>query len=521
MNTKISVQFLGGTAGHLTGSCTQITVTNGKETTKILVDAGLIQGKFQNNLEKNREILNILKPRDIDMVIISHPHVDHIGRLPLLVREGFRGRIICTADAAEIIPPMLMDSAKIQKLKTRRENEPITAKNTRKNRHWGGDYSNLWLGGYDHKKTKEKQAHGQSSTNPRPLYDETDVIRTCQLIKNNGYEYGGWIRLAKRISLKFYRSGHILGGAISVIRISGRDQDVHLVFSGDLGQPEGFILQPPELISEAVDFFFIEATYGGTDHPDREMEIFRLRCAIKAALERGGKVIIPSFVLERSQEMIYLLSFLIASGQLPETKIFLDSPLADKLTTIFSRAWEKGLFSDKYRLDFNPFSVATSPCLQIINSYKESEELRSIPESYIVIAGSGDGDAGRIREHLRVGLKNPDNLVCLVGYLSKHSLGRKLKDGATGVVMNRQEIAVAAQVASFNSFSAHADSSFLVKYTTDIIPDDDRHDRKIFVVHGGVDEAAALRQALINSLPVNGWDKNIIIPRLEEKVKLL
>jgi metallo-beta-lactamase family protein len=508
---KAKVKFLGGVADHLTGSCYLLVVSEGKKISKILIDAGLIQGSFKDSVLNNKEILKQIKPSEIDYIILTHSHIDHIGRLPLFTKNGFKGRIMCTKSTKDLLGVMLEDSAKIQMAEAAYFNKKLLKAEKEGESQKGNCRDSSTLGNYD--RIKRKKADQKNKDCCEPLYTFDDVLLLNPLIKNDGYDYHDWIRLTHTIALKFYPSGHVIGGAIVVLRIDSKPKDVYLCFTGDLGRRDGIILPPPEVVSEPVDYLFLESTYGGRVHPDRDQEISKLLDLVRLGAQRNKRIIIPSFALERSQEIIYLLSYYMEQGLVPEVPIYLDSPLGSKITSTFSDGWLTGMFSDQSRLKFNPFDPAKNPYLHIVSKQADSDSLISKTNKYIVIAGSGMCDAGRVRGHLRENLPKNDTIVCLVGYMAENSLGRKLKDGAAVVKMNGQEIEVKAEVISFDSFSAHADGPFLVDYSKAVLTSNKINPQTIFLVHGEGVSAKALKKDLEINLP----EVEVMIPEINEE----
>jgi metallo-beta-lactamase family protein len=503
---KLSVKFLGGTAdnGNLTGSCTLLKIKQKKTETNILVDTGLWQGKQEQSLERNKNILKNVDPRSITAVVLTHSHIDHIGRLPFLAKNGFQGRVYCTKPTADILGIMLEDSAKIM------ESE---AKYLRRK---------LKETGAVRPKQNQKKSPGHKPKGPKALFTCDDVTETLQQIKNNGYDYRQWIRLDHNVYLQFYPSGHVLGGAICVIRVDRKKKkQTFLGFSGDLGRKDGIILPPPAEIKIPIHYWFTESTYGGITHPPRDEEINTMLDLIRQAARTNGKILIPSFALERTQEILYLLSYYMSIGIIPEIPIYLDSPLATKITHIFSRYWDTKMFKGQEILDFNPFNRQNIFLKAIVDDFK-SVEISKSPGPYLLIAGSGMCDAGRIRNHLRENLGNKNTTVCLVGYMTEGSLGSKLKEGMAFVKMNGQEIEVKANVVSFNSLSAHADGPFLVEFTSSLI-NSKKNDSSIFILHGDEKSGLSLKRDLLNNFTENNgeWKKNIILPNLNETIDLL
>ncbi|NCO00120.1 MBL fold metallo-hydrolase [Candidatus Falkowbacteria bacterium] len=517
MNTKIHAQFLGGVAydDNLTGSSILITIEQGKQTTRLLLDAGLIQC-YKQALERNAEILHWLRPEHIDGVILTHAHIDHVGRLPFLTKHGFKGKIYCTEGTRNLLPVMLRDSAKIQAKETLilRAKSRKQKQNDAKKEDFSRD--KMTMGSYD----KKKKKYSKNSNKIEPLYEMTHVEQTCLLIKNGGLPYESWHKLAKNVSLKLYPSGHILGGAICVIRIKSSPQNIYLGFSGDLGRDDGVILPPPKMIIEPMNYWFIESTYGGKKHPAHKNEITKLLNLIKEIYNSGKKMIMPSFALERAQEIIYLLSYYMQTKKIPPIPIFLDSPMAIEITQVFAANWNSGMFEGQDKLIFNPFQTGSDSYLKTITDDKSSVTLSETPGPYIVIAASGMCDAGRVRTHLRAGLGNNKTVVALVGYMAKNSLGRKLKDGLPIVCMNGEEILVKAKIVSFDSFSAHADGPHLVNYTKEVVNIQPQANKKIFIIHGEEEGATNLKMDLIDALPKGSWLKQIIIPKLGQDITL-
>ena len=471
--------FLGGIASEITGSCYHLTITEGDKSTQILVDIGLIQGSFKESLEINRAILKQINPSEINFIILTHSHMDHIGRLPLLVKHGFKGQVLCTASTSKILKPMLEDSAKIQLAEA------------------------AYL-----LKTMGKKIE--------PLYLSMDVEKVQPLLKIV-CRHGQWLKLGKNIHVKFYNSGHVMGGAIIVLRTKDGNENSFFCFTGDLGRRDGIILPPPETVKEKVDYLIVESTYGGKVNPGREEEITKLLELIRISHQKSKRVIIPSFALERTQEIIYLLSYHMQNGNIPKVPMYLDAPLGTKITKIFAEAWGRGMFSDQAMLDFNPFDEDQNPFLNIINESYESDALIAKKGNYIVIAGSGMCDSGRVRGHLRAHLREEDTMVFLVGYMAKNSLGRLLKESRK-VRMNKEEIFVRAEIVAFDSFSAHADGQFLLDYVQEMFQREEDKQRRIFIVHGELESARALQTEL--RLALKEKKVKVVIPELNEKVEL-
>lgn len=520
MTLKINAQYLGGVADgeNLTGSCIYIEIIRGKKISKILIDAGLLQCDFRNSIIRNEEILKYINPARIDCIITTHSHIDHSGRLPFMVKNGFSGDIFVTRPTCALLGVMLSDSANIQESEANYLN--------RKRRK--SDSDNNTVKYKKREKPKERNRERRSKKTKKykdiePLYTMQDVEKSYWQIKNDGFNYYEWIKISVGISLKFYPSGHVLGGAICVLRVMDQKSknNIFLGFSGDLGREDGIILPPPGIISEPIDYWFIESTYGDKIHPGRDMEIQKLNELIDEVGSEKKIMIIPSFALERVQEIIFLLSYYMHTGGIAKVPIYLDSPLGNQITEIFSRYWHTKMFKDQDILPFNPYDISKNPYLHVLVNQEDSVELSKSQGPYIVIAGSGMCDAGRVRNHLRQNLETNKTVVCLIGYMADNSLGKKLKDGYPLVKMNGQEIAVKAKIVTFESFSAHADSSFLASYTKAIFNKPSIHEKRIFIGHGSVIGGLSLKRNLIDILSGDAWKEKIEIPEINQKIKII
>jgi metallo-beta-lactamase family protein len=500
---KISTKFLGGAVSdNFTGSATLIRIELGKKILRILIDAGLIQSSFGEMQEKNLNLAEKIEAEKLDYIIITHSHIDHIGLLPLLLKKQFKGRIICTEAAALLMEPMLKDSAKIQSLEAAYSQHKEEKMEKKRQSYFSKD--RLLLGKYDKRRNKNKNGKKNNSHN-QAVYTMEDIPAVLEAIKNSGMPYQNWLKLSHEVHCKFYPSGHVIGGGIVVIRIKNRQEEKYLAFSGDLGREDGLILPPPEIVEEKLERFIIESTYGGRFHPSRKQELKHLADIIKATQKTKGKIIIPSFALERTQEMIYLLSMMMEKKEIPETTIFLDSPLAAEITAKFSSFWEEGMFSDQNNCPFNPFNPNSNRFLKIINSQEESDKMIASPDRFLIIAGSGMANAGRVRGWLRKLLPKSNTQVCLIGFMAENTLGQKLSEKPLFVMMNDQKITVKAKINSFESFSAHADKGHLVSYIRKLAEKNEKI--KIFINHGNQESAKSLSESLKNFLS----DKQIII----------
>ena len=447
-----------GAAGTVTGSC-HLVETNG---IRILLDCGLFQGR------REVEDYNLdpfpFDPNKIDYLLLSHAHLDHVGLVPRLVREGFTGEIVCTPPTEEIAKLILADSAHLQ--------VEEAAYRARKARRRG------------------EEAKG-------PLYDMGDVLRASSAFRKL-IAYEEEIDLGHGVSAIFHDAGHILGSANIELKSEGKT----IVYSGDIGNRHQPIVREPSLPPHA-DAVLIESTYGDRRHRPAEESAAELKGAIETVLGRRGNLLIPSFALERTQEILYALFLLWKKKGLPKCRIFLDSPLAIATTRVFGRHLD--YFDKEGREAFshtpNPFSF---PPLEYTQTTDESRRINAIPEGNVIIAGSGMCTGGRIVHHLRHNLWREEAGVIFVGYQAGGTLGRRIVEGDEHVKILGEEVAVRAQVWTVNGFSSHADQPILIDWLRSASP------KEAFLVHGeehslkGLGEAAESQLSLKAHIAVRG-----------------
>lgn len=440
-----------GAAGMVTGSC-HLVETGGL---RILLDCGYFQGgRERENLNEDAFPFD---PASIDVVLLSHAHLDHAGRLPLLVRRGFSGDIRCTRPTAEIARLMLVDSAQLQMNET----------------------------AYRARKAKRR---GEES--PKPLYDLTDVVRCSELFRPTD-GYGTAIRLNDQVSAVFHDAGHILGSAaIELQTKAGR-----LLYSGDLGNRHQPIVRDPAPPPK-VDVLLVESTYGDRRHRSMQETVEEFRTAIEDVIPNGGNLLIPSFALERSQEVLYELFRLWQQDLLPRCRVYLDSPLAIATTRVFERHVE--YFDAEGREVFsaqpNPFDFTP---LRFTQSTEESKEINKASRGNIIIAGSGMCTGGRIVHHLRHNLWHNASGVLFVGYQAVGTMGRRIVDGAQRVSIFGEEVAVRARIWTTNGFSSHADQAILLDWIRQADPEN------LVLVHGEDNTLQAFSQAIREQLSLN------------------
>ena len=426
-----------GAGKTVTGSCYSISV--GDE--KILVDCGMFQGS--KDIERlNYESFNI-NLKEYSALVLTHAHLDHCGRIPKLVKEGFRGKIFATSATKELAHIIMIDSANIAKKDTENENK---------------------------RRAKEKLP-------PRkPLYTEADVKIAINLFKVVSYDEE--IKITQNISAKFYNAGHILGASSIQLIVNDSGRKKIITFSGDIGQKESIIVKSTEPVSNS-DYVFIESTYGDRLHPpisERESELLRV---INESYTKGGKLLIPSFAVERAQDILYCIGKFQEMKLIPRVEVYLDSPMAMKATEVFSRHKEyynKSVLNVlKTRKDAFNF-----PGLVHIKTTQESKALNSIKRPCIIIAGNGMCTAGRIKHHIRNSIDNPKNTLLLVGFQAEGTLGYWLEQGQKRIKLLGVEMDVRSKIESIDGFSGHADYLELIFWLKNFSP----KPKKVFITHG-------------------------------------
>ncbi|KFN41426.1 MBL fold metallo-hydrolase RNA specificity domain-containing protein [Arenimonas oryziterrae] len=455
-----------GAAGEVTGSCHEVEA-NGH---RLLLDCGMIQGSEADEA-RNAEPF-AFEAGKIDAVVLSHAHIDHCGRLPLLVRRGFRGRIHTQAATADLLKVMLEDAASLAEMDAERDN-----------RH---------------------RSEGRSDH--QPLFTREDVARVMKQVQ--GHPYDVPLEILPGVTLVLRDAGHILGSASVEIRADEASGTRRLVFSGDLGPNGTPILRDPTPVPQA-DLLLMESTYGGRTHRDRADTIVELGEIFAKAKRDGGNVLIPAFAVGRSQELLYWFARHYDDWGLAAWQIFLDSPMAAKVTEVYDRHEE--LFDEDARRVWrdkpNPFRL---PNLHFTADVSASQAINRVQSGAIIIAGSGMCNGGRIRHHLRHGLPNPRNHVVFVGYQAQGTLGRRLVDGAERVRIFGEEVLVRAQRHTVGGLSAHTDQNGLIAWATHI-----GGRPPIVLVHGEDDARDALALRLRQK---TGAEVLLARPEMQRKV---
>ncbi|MBK9982592.1 MAG: MBL fold metallo-hydrolase [Saprospiraceae bacterium] len=469
----MNIKFCGA-ARHVTGSCHLLTLANGH---KVLLDCGLFQGSYNEDLVANNEFL--FDPSEINCVILSHAHMDHSGRLPLLVKRGFKGNIHSTHATRSLCAIMLLDGAFIQEKDAE----------------------------YYNRKHQGRQGDPEFKMQ-EPLYTTTDVDQTMNMFM--GYPYDQWQQVCPGLRVMYTDAGHILGSASVTLEIDENGKKTIFGFTGDIGRPNRPILRDPEQMP-ACDYLICESTYGDRKHESlpnemgRFLEIIRHTC-----IDKKGKLIIPAFSIGRTQEIVYMLDQASNAHQLPPIKVYVDSPLAVNATTIFGahpECFDNEL--SKYILkDDNPFGFND---LIYIRDVEQSKALNTSKEPCIIISASGMMNAGRVKHHLANNIEDNKNTILIVGYCTPDTPGGILRAGVKTIKLYGQVKTVRAQIEIMDSFSAHGDRDEM----KDFIQNQKPGLKKLFLVHGEY----PTQQSWRNYLTQDGF-KNIEIPEKGSVVEL-
>lgn len=460
-----------GAARTVTGSKHLVTMNNGK---KILLDCGLFQG-----MGKDTEILNGsfgFEAASIDHLVLSHAHIDHCGLIPKLVKEGFKGDIFSTPATRALAAILMEDSAEIQR---------------------------------DDTKFINKKRARQGLPPYQPLYVPEDVVHTLPLFKS--VEYEQWITIAPGAEVMFTDAGHIIGSAAVHLRITEDNKTTQITFSGDVGRYNDAILRSPAKFPQA-DHILLESTYGDKLHVDVLGSVDMLwQWVTKTCIEKKGKLIIPSFSVGRTQELLYMLNQMELENRLPAVPVYVDSPLSREATDLlkqypqyFNAQIRKIMESDKDPFDFKGLSF--------IKTVDESKHLNDLPQPCVIISASGMADAGRVKHHIMNNIGDQKNTILLVGYCEPRSLGGRLMNGAKEVKIFGDMFKVIAEVGQMRSMSAHGDYDDLCEF---IASQDAAKLKNIFLVHGEYE----VQQEFAKRLRKKGY-KNVLIPEMHSEINL-
>ncbi len=452
---KLSVHFLGA-AGTVTGS--KYLVDTGEQ--KVMVDCGLFQG-LKELREKNWDYLPI-NAAEIDVVILTHGHLDHTGFLPRLVKMGFKGATIGTTPTLEIARIILRDSGKIQEEEAARANKK-----------------------------------GYSKHHPaEPLYTVEEAENAITHFKS--VPEGESIEILPNTFANFQYNGHIIGASFIELKIAGR----MLVFSGDVGREEDFLMRPPKRPNQA-DYLFVESTYGDRIHPKEDV-FAKLKSIITKTIQKGGSVVVPSFAVERTQTLMYLLWQLKEKKEIPDIPMIMDSPMGANVLSVFQN------YKDLHKL---PLKECFAMCnaFRIVTEYKDTWEIINSKTSKIIIAGSGMVTGGRVLTYLKYMIDKPETTLVLVGFQADGTRGRKLLEGEEEVRIYGKNFPVNAEIENIEVLSSHADQAELIQWMSEI----KKAPQKVFVVHGEPESAETFKEKITDTY---GW--NAIVPQLYDIVEL-
>ncbi len=474
-----------GAAQEVTGS-KHIFEIDGRS---FMVDCGAFQGKRKLSDEKNRDF--DIAADKIESVILTHGHYDHCGLLPVLTKKGYKGNIYATPATRDIANLVMMDSARIQA----RDAEFLAKQAKKKGEKF------VW----------------------RPLFNEDDVVKTANQIISLSYNRKMYI--APDVQLEFFDAGHILGSAFAYVTIRGMhreftvpyqhstgDTETRILFTGDIGRKEKPIIRPPAIDMPAPDYIVLESTYGNRKHEDREFAMKELQRIVREACAKKGKIIIPSFAIERVQELVYYLHLLTDKKKIPVVPIYVDSPMAANATSVFRvhpECYDESVNEAFLKHHKNPFGFGS---LSFTTSVEESKALNKKEGPMIIISADGMCEAGRVLYHLANDIGDERNTVLIVGYMAENTLGRRIRDGEKEVKILGDWYHVNAKVEQINAFSAHADYEEMTQWLDSI---DTSRLKNIFMVHGEKDSQDFFTQYLQE----HGY-KNVTVVKYDETYEL-
>ncbi|MDO5725260.1 MAG: MBL fold metallo-hydrolase [Tissierellia bacterium] len=466
----MNIKFFGATE-MVTGSCHMIEA----EGKKLLLDCGMFQGSRTEDLRNFDEFG--FDPSEIDYLILSHAHIDHTGRVPLLVKRGFKGRILSVKATTDLSEIMLLDSAHIQEQDTEWENRKL-------------------------------QRRGEALK--EPLYTVDDAKLSLKFFES--YFYDQEINLDDIFTITFKDAGHILGSAIVEIIVKEKAGNTKIVFTGDLGVRRRPILKDPTII-DGCDYLIMESTYGDENHPELENSSKQLIEIIEQTAKRGGTTLIPSFAVGRTQEIIYELNAYYDNKELPaemQIPIYIDSPMAIEATEAYNKNSE--LFDEETQelilSGDHPFKF---PNLKYVKTVEESKMLNKTSFPCVIISASGMCDAGRIRHHIKHNAWNKKNSIVFVGYQAKGTTGRRILEGEKEIKILGELVQINAEIHSLEGFSAHADQKMLL----DFIRGMKHKPKKIFIVHGEAPSNTVLKSKIEEEFKID-----VTIPQFQDEFSI-
>ncbi len=524
----MDLQFLGG-ATTVTGSRFLLTTSRAK----VLIDCGMFQGS-PNEAVRNRIPLGF-DARDLDAILLTHAHLDHCGLLPIAVREGFAGPIHATPGTIELATLVLLDSGRLHEefakrgaRRERRDPDRAAAEDQAQVANYRAAVELAARGdagvgeatavetAHDPEAELRTQPPELISALDEPLYREDDAKAVLPLF--SPLEYGNDLEVAPGIHATFLDAGHILGSAIIRLRVRDRGDAPEriLVFSGDLGRPGTPIIRDPTVLDRA-DYVVVESTYGGREHEPHQQAIKVLVETVRLVDESNGVLLVPSFAIGRTQEIVWELDRLIEKGEIPLLPLYLDSPMASKASDIY-RHHPEYYDEETRRLLASAATPLDYPDQRIVNKAKDSEAIHRAPRPFMIVASNGMLTGGRVVNHLRKLIDDPDAVLLFVGYQGEGTLGAHLQAGAKTVKLDGQARDVRCQVRTISGFSAHADESEILEWLSHFraagSPGSPGYPRRIFLVHGDP-EAQVVLEPKVRAL---GFEAHI--PHWHERVTL-
>lgn len=443
--------------------------SNGK---KILIDCGLFQGRREESNQRNRNLP--FEPGSIERVVLGHAHLDHSGNIPTLAKNGYSNTIYSTFATRDLCLVMFKDSANLQEK--------------------DAEYLN---------KRNEKKAFPTVTA----LYTVEEAERSLELFKGVGYNR--FFYVTSNVRVTFFDAGHVLGSALSFFEVFENGKKTRVLYAVDLGRKNLPILRDPIQVKD-IDYLILESTYGNHLHDDFSTTSDKLASVINQTFQRGGKILVPAFALERTQELIYLLYLLEKEGRIPKIPVYVDSPLAVNITEIFKLHPE--CFDKEIKVllekEEDPFGLKR---ITYITESEDSKKLNHLQEPCLIIAGSGMCEGGRILHHLKNNIEGPKNTILVVGYMAENTLGRKIAEKYPKVRILGEEYSLKSEVVVLNSFSAHADRNELLQY----VEQAKKNLRGVFLVHGEEKESQALKES-IEELGI----QNVTMPDRGEEIAL-
>ena len=446
-----------GATKEVTGSCHVFKVSG----VKIMIDCGMFQGSDE---DKNEEAF-YFEPASIDYLLVTHAHLDHIGRIPKLVKEGFKGKIYATSATMDLAQIILMDSAKIM----------------------SEDFQTRY---------RKALRKGREKKLSKPLYLPLDVEKTFQSIEWVNPEYDKYYDLCEGVSFIYRNAGHILGSAFIELSYMENSDSHTIVFSGDIGNNNGLVM--PDLNKcDKTQSLYVETTYGDRDHRSIDETLKEFKDVVVKTLNNHGNVLIPSFAVERTQELLCILRDMYESGELPKCKVFLDSPMATKATAVY-RTYVEELTNKCQQNVEEDGTVFNFDSLIYTETPEASKGINDIKSRAIIIAGAGMCNGGRITHHFKHRIWNKRNAVVFVGFQAEGTLGREIVDGAKWINILGEDIIVKASIHTVNGFSAHADRDGIVEWISSM-----KDLKKVFLVHGELKSQKSFKKMLKKELQLD------------------